>query len=202
MIASIRPFALALALTALLGLGACASDGGDGGGAQPSDSAEIKGTYDEGSIVAETTAFFGSATKGLATVIEKVFADHGRPNAYIVGEEGSGAIGVGLRYGSGTLRPMGGKARKVYWQGPTLGFDFGGNASKVFVLIYDLQSADALFRRFPGVEGTYYFVAGVGVNYQQAGDTVLAPIRTGVGLRAGVNIGYLHYSRKRRWIPF
>ncbi len=204
MIGSIRPFAFAfvlpLALAALLGLGACASDGY--GDSQPGDTAEIKGTYDQGSILDETTAFFGSATKGLAKVIEKVFADHGRPNAYIAGEEGSGAIGVGLRYGSGMLRPKGGKARKVYWQGPSLGFDFGGNASKVFVLIYDLKSVGALFRRFPGVEGTYYFVAGVGVNYQQAGDTVLAPIRTGVGLRAGVNIGYLHYTPKRRWNPF
>lgn len=159
-------------------------------------------TYTAEEIFEETRGFFGETTEGLAKVIEKVFADHGRPNAYIAGEEISGAVGVGVRYGNGQLVFKGGSSRKVYWQGPSVGFDFGGNASKVFVLVYHLPNADALFQRFPGVEGTLYWVGGVGVNYQQSGKIVLAPIRLGAGLRAGVNIGYLHYSAKHSWIPF
>ncbi len=158
-------------------------------------------TYSAEEIFQETRSFFGETTEGLAKVIEKIFADHGRPNGYITGEEISGAIGVGVRYGNGRLVVKGGGSRKVYWQGPTIGFDFGGNASKVFVLVYHLPSVDALFQRYPGVEGSLYWVGGVGVNYQQSGNVVLAPIRLGAGLRAGVNIGYLHYSRKHSWIP-
>lgn len=159
-------------------------------------------TYDQETIVEAATGFFGETTAGLAKVVEKVFAEQGRPNAYIAGEEVSGAIGLGLRYGKGALNRKTGKTRQVYWQGPSIGFDFGGNAAKVFVLVYRLKNTDDLFRRFPAVEGSYYFVAGVGVNYQQSGEVILAPIRTGVGLRAGVNIGYMHYTRKHSWIPF
>ena len=159
-------------------------------------------TYSAEEIFQETKNFFGETTEGLAKVVEKVFADHGRPNGYIAGEEISGAIGVGVRYGNGRLVVKSGGSRKVYWQGPSIGFDFGGNASKVFVLVYHLPSVDALFQRYPGVEGSLYWVGGVGVNYQQSGNVVLAPIRLGAGLRAGVNIGYLHYSRKHSWIPF
>lgn len=148
------------------------------------------------------TGFFGSTTAGLAEVIEKVFSDLGRPSAYITGEEVSGAFIVGLRYGNGTLNVKSGGTSKVYWQGPSIGFDIGGNASKSFVLIYGLNSADELYKRFPGVEGTFYFVAGLGVNYQGDGDITLAPIRTGVGLRQGANIGYLHYNQEHSWLPF
>jgi len=159
-------------------------------------------TFSENEILQATENLFGETTKGLAEVVEKVFADLGEPNAYIAGEEFSGAIGVGLRYGEGTLTVAGGGDSKVYWQGPSIGFDLGGNASKVFVLVYNLASPDGIYRRIPGVEGTYYFVAGVGVNYQSDGDLTLAPIRTGVGLRTGVNIGYLHYNREFSWMPF
>lgn len=159
-------------------------------------------TYTIEEITAKAKGFFGETTEGLAKVIEKVFNEQGRPNAYIAGEEVSGAIGVGLRYGNGTLHRKHGAARKVYWQGPSIGWDLGGNASKVFTLIYHLKSDDQLFQRYPGVEGSFYFVAGVGVNYQQSGDVILAPIRTGVGLRAGANVGYLHYGRKHSWLPF
>ena len=159
-------------------------------------------TYDEETILDTTMGFFGDTTKGLAEVIQKVFEDHGRPNAYIAGEEVSGAIGIGLRYGEGTLHKKSGGTRKVYWQGPSVGFDLGGNASKVFTLIYHMKNLDQIYQRIPGAEGPYYLVAGVGVNYQQAGDMILAPIRTGVGLRGGINLGYLHYNRKHSWIPF
>jgi hypothetical protein len=159
-------------------------------------------TYSMDEITAKAKGFFGDTTEGLAKAIEKVFADHGRPNGYITGEEVSGAVGVGLRYGKGTLNQKTRAARKVYWQGPSIGFDFGGNASKVFTLVYNLKNPEDLFQRFPGVDGSFYFVAGVGVNYQQSGDIILAPIRTGVGLRAGANVGYLHYNKKHSWVPF
>lgn len=159
-------------------------------------------TYSAEEITAKAKGFFGDTTEGLAKAIEKVFNDQGRPNAYITGEEISGAIGVGLRYGNGTLHRKSGGARKVYWQGPSIGWDLGGNASKVFTLIYNLHSDAQLFQRYPGVEGSFYFVAGIGVNYQQSGDVVLAPMRTGVGLRAGASIGYLHYGKEHSWLPF
>jgi len=159
-------------------------------------------SYTKDEILEKATGFFGETTEGLAKAIEHVFEDQGRPNGYITGAEFSGAIGVGLRYGKGTLNRKSGETRTVHWQGPSVGFDLGGNASKVFVLVYHLTDSDQIYQRFPGVEGTFYFVAGVGVNYQKSGDIVLAPIRTGVGLRAGANVGYLHYTRKGSWNPF
>ncbi len=159
-------------------------------------------TYSVEEITAKAKGFFGDTTEGLARAIEKVFKDHGRPNAFIVGEEVSGAIGIGLRYGNGMLNRKTAGARKVYWQGPSIGWDFGGNASKVFTLIYRLKNDDQLFQRYPGVEGSVYLVAGFGVNYQQSGEVIMAPIRTGVGLRAGANVGYLHYGTTHSWLPF
>ncbi|MEP2814512.1 MAG: DUF1134 domain-containing protein [Alphaproteobacteria bacterium] len=159
-------------------------------------------TYSQDEIMAKAKGFFGATTKGLAEAIQKVFAEQGQPNAVILGEEASGAIGVGLRYGEGMLEHKAGGGRQVYWQGPSIGFDFGGNASKVFTLIYNLDDTEALFQRYPGVDGSFYVVAGVGINYQQSGKVILAPIRTGVGLRAGASIGYLHYSKEHSWIPF
>ena len=158
-------------------------------------------TYSQNEILAKAKGFFGDTTAGLAQAIEKVFKDQGKPNAYIIGEEASGAIGVGLRYGKGTFERKSGGSRKVYWQGPSIGWDIGGNVSKVFVLIYKLGDTEELFQRYPGVEGSFYLVAGVGVNYQQSGKVVLAPIRTGVGLRAGANIGYLHYTKEYSLLP-
>ncbi len=159
-------------------------------------------TYDQDSIVKDATDFFGSTTEGLAKLVEKAFREHGRPNGYIKGEEASGAIGVGLRYGDGELTLKSGGGRKVYWTGPSIGFDLGGNASKVFILVYHLSSTDRIFQRFPGVDGSLYYVGGAGINYQRRGDIVLAPIRLGVGLRTGASVGYMHYTRKKTWVPF
>jgi len=158
--------------------------------------------YSQEATLETASEFFGKTTQALAQVIEKVFAEHGRPNAYIVGTEGSAAIGVGLRYGEGVLHPKQGETHNVYWQGPSLGFDVGGNLSKVFTLVYHLQAPNELFQRIPGVDGSLYVVGGVSVNYQQTGEIILAPIRTGVGLRAGASVGYVHYTRKKSWIPF
>lgn len=158
--------------------------------------------YTAEEIVSVASDFFGGTTEGLAKVIERVFKEQGQPVAYIVGEEASGAIGVGLRYGRGTLTYNDGASMPVFWQGPSIGWDFGGNASKVMTLVYKLRNTQDLFQRYPGVDGSLYFVAGVGVNYQRNQEITLAPIRTGVGLRAGANVGYLHYTVKESWIPF
>ncbi len=159
-------------------------------------------TYDQDSVLRDASNFFGEKTEGLAKVIEKAFKDHGRPNAYIRGREASGAIAVGLRYGDGSLVLKAGKGSRVYWSGPSVGFDFGGNASKVFVLVYHLDKTEQLFRRFPAVDGSFYFVGGAGINYQQRDNIILAPIRLGVGLRAGANIGYMHYTKTKTYNPF
>ena len=159
-------------------------------------------TFDQDTVLHDAEAFFGKSTEGLAKVIEKAFQEQGRPNAYVKGEEASGAITVGLRYGNGTLVMKDGATRKVYWQGPSIGFDFGGNVAKVFVLVYRLPKASSIFQRFPAVDGSFYYIGGVGINYQQRNRIVLAPIRLGVGLRAGASIGYMHYTPKKTYNPF
>ena len=159
-------------------------------------------TYDEKSMLQEAGDFFGAGAEGVADVIAKIFKEQGRPNAYIKGTEGSGALVVGARYGEGTLFRKAGGSTPVYWSGPSLGFDAGGNLSKVFVLIYHLPNVDAIFQRFPAVDGSFYYFGGIGANYHQIDNIILAPMRLGVGLRAGVNIGYMHYRREKSWNPF
>lgn len=167
--------------------------------------AEAKGnddTYSQDELVPAIAGFFGVTAAAAGKAIEKIFSDNGRPIGYIRGSEGAGALGVGLRYGKGTLTTKRMGVGTVYWQGPSIGFDAGGNASKSFTLVYGLRNLAEIYQRFPGVEGTYYFVAGIGVNYQRANHVTLAPMRAGVGLRAGANLGYLAYSRKRNILPF
>lgn len=159
-------------------------------------------TYSEEEVREAAEAFFDGASEGIGKALERAFSDYGRPSAYILGEEGGGAFVVGLRYGQGTLQYKAGGAMPVWWQGPSIGWDFGGNASKVFTLVYNLRSTDSLFQRFPAVDGSLYVVAGAGLNYQRSGDVVLAPIRTGVGLRAGASLGYVHYTREPSKNPF
>ncbi|MDD5298534.1 MAG: DUF1134 domain-containing protein [Rhodocyclaceae bacterium] len=158
-------------------------------------------TYDQDSIIHDATEFFGNSTEGVAKVIEKAFKENGRPNGYIKGEEASGAIGIGLRYGNGTLKMKDGKSAKVFWQGPSIGFDLGANASKVFVLVYHLPKVDSIFQRYPGVDGSLYYVAGAGINYQHRDGVTLAPVRLGVGWRAGASVGYMHYTRHKTFNP-
>ena len=169
---------------------------------QPSEHSEPIDTYSKDEITDAVTDFFGVTAEAAASVLERVFSDLGRPVGYIAGEEVSGAVGIGLRYGEGYLTLRDGERHKVYWRGPSVGWDAGGNASRVFVLVYNLNDVDRLYQRYPGVEGTAYLIAGMGVNYQRADDVTLAPIRSGVGLRVGANIGYLAYTRRRAWLPF
>ncbi|HEX3653662.1 MAG TPA: DUF1134 domain-containing protein [Rhizomicrobium sp.] len=158
--------------------------------------------FSQNEVVQAASNFFGTTTEAVAKAVQRVFADQGLPDAYITGEEGSGAVVIGLRYGQGWLIRKHAPPERVYWQGPSVGFDLGGNASKAFVLIYNLGPSERLFQRFPGVEGSYYFIAGIGVNYLRAGNITLAPMRTGVGLRAGVNAGYLTFTRDATINPF
>lgn len=158
-------------------------------------------TYSKNEILQQAEDFFGEGAEGLAEVIEKAFADHGQPNAYIVGDELSAALGVGVRYGKGNLQTKSGYSRQIFWQGPSVGFDAGANVSKVFVLIYGLPAIDSIFQRYPGVEGSLFFVGGVGVNYLKQADTVIAPIRFGAGWRQGVNIGYMDFTREKSLNP-
>jgi len=160
------------------------------------------GTYEEGDVVGAAEGVFGKGAAGLAGLIEKIFKEQGRPNAYIAGREAGGAVVVGLRYGSGTLFHKIEGQRKVYWTGPSIGFDLGANAAKTFVLVYNLEDSQDLFRRFPAAEGDVYVIGGFTASYLRSGNMVLVPIRLGVGWRLGANLGYMRFSEKGRWLPF
>ena len=197
---------IATGLTAA-GLPALAQDQGPGDGAAsgdytgPAPDSRPAETYSAEELAQNVSDFFGVTAENAGALIERIFRDNGRPTAYIAGEEGSGAFFFGLRYGKGLMYMKNRPRIEVYWQGPTGGFDFGGNASRTFTLCYDLEYPDMIFRRFPGVEGSAYFVGGLGVNYQRADGITLAPIRAGMGLRLGASLGYLAYSRQRNIIP-
>ncbi|OYW88616.1 MAG: hypothetical protein B7Z20_02095 [Sphingobium sp. 32-64-5] len=159
-------------------------------------------SYQHDDVVGAAEGVFGQGAEGLAGLIEKILKDQGQPNAYIAGREASGAFVVGLRYGSGTLNHKVEGQREVYWTGPSIGFDVGGNASKVFVLVYNLYDTQDLFKRYPAVEGTAYVVGGFTATYLRRGNVVLIPIRLGVGWRLGVNAGYMKFTEKSRILPF
>ncbi len=159
-------------------------------------------TYSRNEILDTGHRFFGSVSKGLANVVEYAFEKAGRPNGYILGEDAGGAFIAGLRYGEGTLYTKDAGTHKVYWQGPSLGYDFGGEGSKTMVLVYNLRDPHEIYERFGGVQGSAYFVGGVGIQFQKHGDVVLAPIRSGIGFRLGANVGYLKYTRTPTWNPF
>jgi hypothetical protein len=146
--------------------------------------------------------FFGTVSMDLARVVEYAFQRWGRPNGYILGEEAGGAFVAGLRYGEGTLYTKDAGDHRVYWQGPSLGYDFGAEGSKTMVLVYDLQSPGEIFTTYAGVDGSAYLIGGVGITYLARGHVALAPIRSGIGLRLGANIGYLKYTREPTWNPF
>ncbi len=159
-------------------------------------------TYSIDEIVDAGHRFFGGVSKSLAKVVEYAFSKQGRPNGYILGEEAGGAIVAGLRYGEGRLYTKSFGVHRVYWQGPSFGYDFGAEGSKTLILVYNLVDANQIYNRFAGVDGSAYLVGGVGVTFQTYDDVVLAPIRSGVGLRLGANIGYLKYTRTPTWNPF
>lgn len=159
-------------------------------------------TYRKDDLIGAAEGVFGKGAQGLAGVIEDLLRKQGEPNAYIVGREGSGAIGVGLRYGSGTLHHKVEGTRPVYWTGPSIGFDAGLNAANAFVLVYNLYDSEQLFKRFPAGEGQAYLVGGLHVSYMRRGDVVLIPVRMGAGVRLGVNAGYMKFTHEQNWLPF
>lgn len=160
------------------------------------------GTFSSNEIMTAGHGFFGSISQGLASVVEYAFKRQGRPNGYILGEDAGGAFVAGLRYGEGTLYTKDAGSHRVYWQGPSLGYDVGVEGAKVMVLVYNLRDPSEIYDRFGGVSGSAYFVGGVGLNFQTKDHIVLAPIRSGVGLRLGANIGYLKYTQRPTWNPF
>jgi hypothetical protein len=159
-------------------------------------------TYTVQEIVAAGNDFFGEVSSGLATVLEKAFADYGQPNGYILGQEGGGAFVGGLRYGEGVLHTRNAGSHKVFWQGPSFGLDFGADGARTMILVYDLPAIGSIYDRFGGVDGSAYFIGGFGLTALRKGDVVLVPVRSGVGARLGLNVGYLKFTANPTWNPF
>ena len=165
-------------------------------------SGSVGDTYSGEELVATGSAFFGSVAQGLASVVERAVSQFGLPNAYVLGEEAGGAIFAGARYGEGTMFTRNQGEHGVFWQGPTVGLDFGGDGSKVMMLVYNLSSVSDIYGRYPGVDGSAYVVGGLGMTVLKFGDVVLVPIRSGVGARLGINVGYLKFTQEPTWNPF
>lgn len=164
--------------------------------------AQARQTYQTDEILGAGHRFFGSVSRGLASVVERATSQWGQPNGYILGEEGSGAFIAGLRYGEGTLYTKNAGDLKVYWQGPSVGFDWGGDGARTMMLIYNLPSTGAVFQRFVGIDGSAYLVGGFGMTALTFNNIVVVPIRSGVGLRLGASIGYLKFTDQPTWNPF
>lgn len=159
------------------------------------------GTYKQQDVLSAAEDVFGRGAKGLADIIERSFKERGEPSAYIVGREGGGAFVVGLRYGSGTMFHKVEGQQPVFWTGPSVGFDVGADASRTFILVYNLNDTSDLYKRYPAGEGKAFFVGGFGATYLQRDDVVLVPIKLGVGVRLGVNAGYLNFTRELKKVP-
>ncbi|MBO9712980.1 DUF1134 domain-containing protein [Sphingomonas sp.] len=176
--------------------------------APPQDQARLSArrnvgnTYGRDDLISAAEGVFGKGAADVARLIENILRDQGEPNAYIAGREAAGAVVVGLRYGSGEMFHKVEGERPVYWTGPSVGFDLGGDATKVFVLVYNLYDSQDLYKRFPQAEGRVYVVGGFSASYLRRGSVVLIPVRLGVGWRLGVNAGYMKFSEKKRWLPF
>jgi hypothetical protein len=158
--------------------------------------------FTPGELVNAGHRFFGTVSRGLATVIETAVSQWGQPNGYVLGEEAGGAFFGGLRYGEGMLYTKNAGDLKVFWQGPTLGWDFGGEGARTMMLVYNLPATEAIYQRFAGIDGSAYLVGGFGMTALTANDIVLVPIRSGVGLRLGANVGYLKFTPVSTWNPF
>jgi hypothetical protein len=185
----LRVLALTLALIALPGLALAQ------GGPRP-------GTFSSNEILDAGHRFFGSVSRGLAQVVEKAVGQWGQPNGYILGQEGGGAFIGGLRYGEGTLYTKNAGDLRVYWQGPSIGWDIGGDGDRTMMLVYNLPATRAVYQRFAGVDGSAYLVGGFGMTVLTANNVVLVPIRSGVGARLGINVGYLKFTDAPTWNPF
>jgi hypothetical protein len=159
-------------------------------------------TFSSQEVVDSGHVFFGNLAQGMASVVESLTAQYGQPNGYILGEEASAAFFGGLRYGEGVLYTRNAGNHRVYWQGPSVGFDFGGDGTRTMILVYNLPSVDTMFQRFPGVSGSAFLVGGLSASANQSAQVVVAPIRAGLGARLGINVGYLKFTREPTWNPF
>ena len=159
-------------------------------------------TFSPGELVNEGHRFFGTVSRGLAQVVEQAVSRWGQPNGYILGQEGSGAFVVGLRYGDGKLYTKNAGDRRVFWEGPSIGFDTGGEGARTMMLVYKLPATEAIYQRFAGIDGSAYFIGGFGMTALTADNIIVVPIRSGIGLRLGANIGYLKFTPKATWNPF
>jgi hypothetical protein len=170
--------------------------------APPPQRAQGPATFGPDELVGAGHKFFGNVSRGLASIIERAVSQWGLPNGYVLGEEGSGAFVAGLRYGEGTLYTKNAGDLRVYWQGPSVGFDWGGDGARTMTLVYNLPATNAIYQRFAGIDGSAYIVGGFGMTALTANNIVLVPIRSGIGLRLGANIGYLKFTPRATWNPF
>ncbi len=170
--------------------------------AAPASAQQGRQTYSSAELVQAGHQFFGDVSNGLASAIERAASSYGEPNGYILGQEGSGAVFGGLRYGEGTLYTRNAGNAPVYWQGPSFGLDFGGDGARTMILVYNLPSIQAIYKRFGGVNGSAYFVGGFGITALRDDNITLVPVRTGVGARLGINVGYLKFTPRATWNPF
>ena len=160
------------------------------------------GQYSSLEVVDTGHRFFGSVSRGLAQIVERAGSQFGLPNGYILGQEAGGAVAVGLRYGEGVLYTKNAGDLRVFWQGPSLGFDFGGEGARTMMLIYSLPATEAIYQRFAGIDGSAYFVGGLGMTALTFSNIVVVPIRTGIGVRLGANVGYVKFTPSATWNPF
>ncbi len=159
-------------------------------------------SYQSDDLVNAGHKFFGEVSRGLAQIIEHAISNWGQPNGYILGQEASGAFVAGLRYGEGTLYTRNAGDLRVYWQGPSVGFDMGGEGARTMMLVYNLPRTNAVYQRFGGIDGSAYFIGGFGMTALAADNIVVVPIRSGVGFRLGANVGYLKFTPSATWNPF
>lgn len=191
-----RRSAAAFAATLVLGLAALISAG------VPQARAQQPEQYSQGELVDAGHRFFGQLSGGLASVVERAVSQYGQPNGYILGEEGSGALLAGARYGEGQLYTRNAGTHKVFWQGPSFGWDIGGDGARVMMLVYNLPDTSAIYRRYVGVNGSAYLIGGFGMTVLSNHDIYVVPVRAGVGARLGVNVGYLKFTGEPTWNPF
>jgi hypothetical protein len=192
-------------LIRILVLAACLACGlGQPGLAQqpPPPQQPAQNQYSSNEVLESGHKFFGTVSRGLAQVVEKAFSQFGQPNGYILGEEAGGAFVAGLRYGEGVLYTKNAGDLRVYWQGPSIGLDAGGEGARTMMLVYSLPATEAIYDRFAGIDGSAYFIGGFGMTALTANNVVLVPIRSGIGLRLGANLGYLKFTPKATWNPF
>jgi hypothetical protein len=191
---AMRVFALIVLLVSMSGIQTAPT--------QPAPAPDPQQAFTPGELVNAGHRFFGTISRGLATVIETAVSQWGQPNGYVLGEEASGAFFGGLRYGEGMLYTKNAGDLKVFWQGPTVGWDFGGEGARTMMLVYSLPATQAIYQRFAGIDGSAYFIGGFGMTALTANNIVLVPIRSGVGLRLGANVGYLKFTPTSTWNPF